>query len=126
MTTGAPPLEVGLAVGPVSVEHGGLGADFTVSVRNAGDQTVDPNVRASELLVDDEPYDSWTLAIGNGAGTSDERELAPGRSLRLTRRVGLDPFDPGEHTFRIELAGRASEPVTVVVPGPADPSDGPG
>lgn len=116
MTGVAGQLVVTLDVGSVTDEHGDLGATLTVTVRNVGSSPVEARLESSTLLVDGEPYDSWTLAAGNGAAVARTSPLRPDEQTRLARRVGLSPFDPGVHELVIEVGGAASEPRTLLVP----------
>lgn len=102
-------IEVGLEVGPGRSEGSTM---ITGRIRNLGDAVVDPQVFASELLVDGQPWLNWRLAIGNG--TIDERLVAlpPGDEVEFSREVDLSSAGPGSHRLVLRVLDAKSPPAT--------------
>lgn len=116
MTT-EPSLVVDLVVEPARVTPVTL-PELEISgfVMNAGTETVDTLIHASELLVDGEPSAAWMLAIGSG--TRDEREAAlpPGERVEFVRVMGGSLFtSAGEHELVLVVHGTVSLPVRVTL-----------
>jgi hypothetical protein len=97
-----------------------IGPEDQVTIRlaavNDGEDTVDPQVRASRLLIDGEPSMTWSLAIANGTGDMREMALPPGERVEAARQFGVSLFrSPGEHELVAEAGEARSNPATVTV-----------
>ncbi len=116
MTTDAS-LVVGLSVEPARVTSATLDElEIRGAVLNAGTETVETLIHASDLLVDGEPSAAWRLAIGSG--TRDEREAAlpHGERVEFVRVMGGSLFtSAGEHELVLVVHGTASLPVRVTL-----------
>jgi hypothetical protein len=104
----------------VSATPDRIGPEDQVTIRvaavNEGSDTIDPQVRASRLLIDGQPSMTWSLAISNGAGDMRETALPPGERVEAARQFGASLFrSPGEHELVAEAGGVRSDPATITV-----------
>ncbi len=88
------------------------GHRITVTVANDGPEPIDPGVRRSTLLIDGQPCVSWSFAVMNGAGTTSERHLEPGKQVAIARVLPTSSLGgAGEHELIAEINGQPSLPV---------------
>ena len=104
-----PPVEVGLEIAPSGEGH----VMVTGRVRNRSDADVDPQLFASELLIDGEPWFNWRLAIGNGTVDPQLVQLPPGEEAEFSRELDLSRLGGDAHRFVLRMAGAESPPVTL-------------
>ena len=107
-----------LGVEPTDLELDGRDRlQLTVTALNAGAETVDPDLRRTDLLVDGEPSMAFAETIANGRRAEKWYALAPGDTVSMTWG-GLGPAllpGPGDYVLELALDGQRSEPVTVTV-----------
>jgi hypothetical protein len=87
---------------------------------NDGDKTVNPEVDASQLLVNGKELKDWGFIIGNGPRGSDFEALPPGECLRFGRAMGRYFAEP--RVYKVQWKGKAFESAEVVfrvLPGKA-------
>jgi hypothetical protein len=87
-----------------------------VTVRNVGQQVVDPQLRLSELRVDGTPSHDWSMAVMNSGQEARWKALPPGESASARWPLARELFPgPGTYTLEITVSGVTSAPVQVQV-----------
>lgn len=109
------PITVALTAEPVQLTTSTLSSlELSGTVSNVGTTLVDPEISASQLLVDGESILPWTLAIGNGPQDDRERALPPGETVTFRRVMGAALFrTTGTHELVLIVKGVRSAPVVV-------------
>jgi hypothetical protein len=118
-----PKLWAALTVPQPVFEQGNLGPGFfqvNFAVVNDGDQTVDPGIGESKLLVNGKEMKDWNFIIHNGPRGTDFTALEPGKAVRFGSGMGRYFDEPG--VYRLVWKGKhfeAPEVVFRVLPKPA-------
>jgi hypothetical protein len=92
--------------------------DFTVgfTVRNVGQQVLDPQLNHSELRVNGTPSQDWSMALMNSGHEAKWKALPPGESVDGRWALARELFPrPGDYQLVLTVANVASAPVDVRV-----------
>jgi hypothetical protein len=112
-----PAITVELSAEPRSLSVARLD-DFLigVTVRNVGQQVVDPQLRLSELRVDGATSHAWSMAVGNSGQEAKWKALPPGETATTQFALAQELFPkPGTYKLEITVSGVTSAPVQVQV-----------
>lgn len=90
---------------------------ITLSATNTGSETVDPDLKQAELLVNGTPSKVWSLAVRNGKRDRSWFALSPGETTAMTwSTLGRSLFrEPGTFELVLRLRDRELPPKTVHV-----------
>jgi hypothetical protein len=112
-----PAITVELSAEPRSLSVAKLD-DFMVgvTVRNVGQQVVDPQLGLSELRVDGVPAQAWSMAVMNSGQEAKWKALPPGETASAQWPLAHELFPkPGSYKLEITVSGVTSAPVQVRV-----------
>lgn len=112
-----PAITVELSAEPRSLSMARLDDFFVgVTVRNVGQQVVDPQLGLSELRVDGAPSHDWSMAVMNSGQETKWKALPPGETASARWPLAHELFPrPGTYKLEITVSGVLSAPVQVQV-----------
>ena len=107
-------LVVELAVTPARVS-GDTPLAIRGTVRNVGSSTLDTEIWASTLLINEKPSENWPLAIANGLRDEKEFALPPGERVEFRRVLPSSSLlsAPGRYELVLVVHGVRSAPIVV-------------
>lgn len=114
----APTLAVELTAEPKKLTRATRGKlMLTVTVKNLGTQTIDPEINLSELAVGGTPSKDWNMSLANSGRPKKWKALPAGESVSgSVAGLGEVLFpDAGDYTLVLTVSGVASAPVTIQV-----------
>lgn len=90
---------------------------LTVTVKNLGTQTIDPEINLSELAVGGTPSKDWNMSLANSGRPKKWKALPAGESVSgSVAGLGEVLFpEAGDYTLVLTVSGVASAPVTIQV-----------
>ena len=112
-----PTITVALLTEPTALNVAHLD-DFEigVTVHNVGQQVIDPQINYSELKVNGQPSNAWSMALMNSGHEAKWAALPPGESVTGKWALGRALFPvPGDYKLVLTVAGASSATVEVHV-----------
>lgn len=112
------PLDIQLTAEPRHFPFGEIDRfKLSVEATNRGQETIDPQLYLTRLLVNGEDSMDFSLAISNGLREENWYALPPGETASITwSSMGPSLFPgPGEYTLVLQYQGQQLDPVTVEV-----------
>lgn len=90
---------------------------LTVTVKNLGAQTIDPEINLSELAVGGTPSKDWNMSLANSGRPKKWKALPAGETVSgSVAGLGEELFpEPGDYTLVLTVSGVASAPITIQV-----------
>ncbi len=95
-------------------EQGELGDPFMIrfGLVNDGNQVVDPDLDASQLLINGKPLPEWRVIIGNGPEPKNRHALPPGQRISFGYEFGRHFTKPG--IYKVVWKGKGFESPEII------------